>query len=243
MRRVAAFCCAFVLIGSAGSVADAACGTCRADFDGSGFVDTDDFDAFVAAFEEGTAAADFDGTGFVDTDDIDAFVCSYVTGCGLDFNSNGKADCLDYQVYMDAFETQQPLADFNCDGTIDASDAAAFTAQYEKELLEFSCDSTTTCKDLDSYILHWGNGLVTADMNCDGSVRSDDFNMFIEAWTLARLDADGSGIIDCGDAELFAAWVAAKKSESDFNCDGAVNSNDLQGYMYQFKQHCDTCNC
>jgi outer membrane protein assembly factor BamB len=54
---------------------------CPADFDGSGFVDTDDFDAFVAAFEAGTDDADFDGSGFVDTDDFDAFVGAFEGGC------------------------------------------------------------------------------------------------------------------------------------------------------------------
>jgi hypothetical protein len=54
---------------------------CPADHDGSGFVDTDDFDSFVAAFEAGTDDADFDGTSFVDTDDFDAFVQAFESGC------------------------------------------------------------------------------------------------------------------------------------------------------------------
>jgi opacity protein-like surface antigen len=55
--------------------------SCPADFDGSGFVDTEDFDAFVRAYEAGDDSADFDGTGFVDTDDFDAFVRAFETGC------------------------------------------------------------------------------------------------------------------------------------------------------------------
>jgi hypothetical protein len=54
---------------------------CRADFDCSGFVDTDDFTVFVAAFELGTDDADFDETGFVDTDDFTAFVLAFESGC------------------------------------------------------------------------------------------------------------------------------------------------------------------
>ncbi|GMV24937.1 MAG: hypothetical protein AMXMBFR58_09680 [Phycisphaerae bacterium] len=54
---------------------------CPADFDQSGFVDTDDFTAFVTAFEAGTDDADFDGTGFVDTDDFTAFVLAFEAGC------------------------------------------------------------------------------------------------------------------------------------------------------------------
>ncbi|MBX3658189.1 MAG: hypothetical protein KF740_07130, partial [Ramlibacter sp.] len=54
---------------------------CKADFDGSGFVDLDDYIAFVFAFEEGVDEADFDGTGFVDTDDFTAFVLAFEQGC------------------------------------------------------------------------------------------------------------------------------------------------------------------
>ncbi len=56
-------------------------GGCPSDFDHSGFVDTDDFDAFVLAFEAGDPSADVDATGFVDTDDFDAFVRAYEAGC------------------------------------------------------------------------------------------------------------------------------------------------------------------
>ena len=54
---------------------------CFADFDGSGFVDFDDFNQFVVAFEAGDMAADFDGSGFVDFDDFNAFVVAFETGC------------------------------------------------------------------------------------------------------------------------------------------------------------------
>ncbi len=54
---------------------------CPADFDSSGFVDTDDYDAFVSAFEAGISKADFDKSGFVDTDDFDAFVQAFEDGC------------------------------------------------------------------------------------------------------------------------------------------------------------------
>jgi GDSL-like Lipase/Acylhydrolase family len=54
---------------------------CLADFDKSGFVDSDDFDAFVRAFEAGESQADYDGSGFVDTDDFDAFVEGFEVGC------------------------------------------------------------------------------------------------------------------------------------------------------------------
>ncbi|GMV25660.1 MAG: hypothetical protein AMXMBFR58_16910 [Phycisphaerae bacterium] len=56
-------------------------GFCPSDFDQSGFVDTDDFTAFVVAFEAGTDNADIDGSGFVDTDDFDTFVRFFEAGC------------------------------------------------------------------------------------------------------------------------------------------------------------------
>jgi hypothetical protein len=54
---------------------------CGADFDLTGFVDTEDYDAFVVAFEAGDESADIDGSGFVDTDDFDAFVEIFEAGC------------------------------------------------------------------------------------------------------------------------------------------------------------------
>ncbi|MCC6427450.1 MAG: hypothetical protein IT435_11585 [Phycisphaerales bacterium] len=54
---------------------------CIGDFDKSRFVDTDDFDAFVHAFEAGEDSADVDGSGFVDTDDFDFFVGRFQAGC------------------------------------------------------------------------------------------------------------------------------------------------------------------
>ena len=54
---------------------------CPSDFNRSGFVDTEDFDSFVRAFEEGIPEADFDGSGFVDTEDYDAFVSAFQAGC------------------------------------------------------------------------------------------------------------------------------------------------------------------
>ncbi len=56
-------------------------GICPVDFDGTGFVDIEDFDAFVEAFEAGDDATDFDGTGFVDIEDFDAFVEAFELGC------------------------------------------------------------------------------------------------------------------------------------------------------------------
>ncbi len=59
--------------------------SCRADFDGDGFVDFFDFDAFAGCFEGGTCpdgrTADFDGDGFVDFFDFDAFVAAFEQGC------------------------------------------------------------------------------------------------------------------------------------------------------------------
>ncbi len=65
---------------------------CPADFDGSGFLDSDDFIAFVSAFGLGCTgagqpdaacvrSADFDGTGFVDSDDFIAYVTAFEAGC------------------------------------------------------------------------------------------------------------------------------------------------------------------
>lgn len=60
---------------------DANLAGCRSDFDASGFTDTDDFDAFVRAYEAGDFTADVDASGFTDTDDFDTFVRAYEAGC------------------------------------------------------------------------------------------------------------------------------------------------------------------
>ncbi len=54
---------------------------CGADYDRNGFVNGDDFDAFVTVFEAGAANADHDGNGFVNGDDFDAYVAAFAAGC------------------------------------------------------------------------------------------------------------------------------------------------------------------
>jgi len=54
---------------------------CPSDFDSNGFVNGDDFDAFVGLFEAGDCAADFDLNGFVNGDDFDSFVVLFASGC------------------------------------------------------------------------------------------------------------------------------------------------------------------
>ena len=51
-----------------------------ADFDGNGFVDFDDFNLFVQAFEAGDLSADFDNSGFVDFDDFNLYVVAFENG-------------------------------------------------------------------------------------------------------------------------------------------------------------------
>lgn len=54
---------------------------CKADFDRSGFVDIEDYDAFILAFEAGDDIADFDHSGFVDIEDFTQFVVQFEEGC------------------------------------------------------------------------------------------------------------------------------------------------------------------
>ncbi len=58
---------------------------CQADFNGDGFVDFFDFDAFVSCFEGGSCPpgknADFNGDGFVDFFDYDDFIAAFEAGC------------------------------------------------------------------------------------------------------------------------------------------------------------------
>jgi probable HAF family extracellular repeat protein len=54
---------------------------CPADYDHSGFVDSDDFVAFSEDFASGRSAADIDGSGFVDSDDFVEFIARFSAGC------------------------------------------------------------------------------------------------------------------------------------------------------------------
>ncbi len=54
---------------------------CSPDFNGDGFLDFFDYDAFVIAYEIGDIEADFNRDGFLDFFDYDAFVIAYETGC------------------------------------------------------------------------------------------------------------------------------------------------------------------
>ncbi|MDX2018199.1 MAG: GC-type dockerin domain-anchored protein [Planctomycetota bacterium] len=54
---------------------------CLADYDHSGFVDSDDFVAFSEDFAAGRSASDIDGSGFIDSDDFVAFVARFSVGC------------------------------------------------------------------------------------------------------------------------------------------------------------------
>lgn len=54
---------------------------CPSDYDRSGFVDIDDFNAFVTDFEDGQDTCDVDQSGFVDTNDFDLFVEHFEEGC------------------------------------------------------------------------------------------------------------------------------------------------------------------
>ncbi|MDX2016170.1 MAG: GC-type dockerin domain-anchored protein [Planctomycetota bacterium] len=55
--------------------------SCVADFTRDCFIDSDDFVAFVGAFQAGDISADTDASGFIDSDDFVTFVASFIAGC------------------------------------------------------------------------------------------------------------------------------------------------------------------
>jgi len=55
--------------------------SCRADFNGDGFINGADYDVFAELFESGGAGADFNGDGFINGDDYDAFAGVFEAGC------------------------------------------------------------------------------------------------------------------------------------------------------------------
>ena len=57
------------------------CDPCRADLDGDGDVDADDFFTFLDLFSAGDFAADIDGDGDIDADDFFEYLDLFATGC------------------------------------------------------------------------------------------------------------------------------------------------------------------
>ena len=56
-------------------------GVCPADYNGDGFVDPLDYNAFINDFEAGDMAADFNGDGFLDPLDYNGFINAFEAGC------------------------------------------------------------------------------------------------------------------------------------------------------------------
>jgi len=54
---------------------------CAGDYDGSGFVNGDDYDEFVNDFLAGSRLSDMDGNGFFNGDDFDLFMNAWIPGC------------------------------------------------------------------------------------------------------------------------------------------------------------------
>ena len=54
---------------------------CLADFDGNGFVNGDDYDAFATLFDIADSGADINHDGFVNGDDYDLFAEHFDAGC------------------------------------------------------------------------------------------------------------------------------------------------------------------
>lgn len=69
------------LFGAAFGMAGATAKPCVSDFDGTGFTDLEDYNAFVQVFEAGAIDADIDGSGFVDFEDFTMFVMAFENGC------------------------------------------------------------------------------------------------------------------------------------------------------------------
>jgi hypothetical protein len=55
--------------------------SCVADFTNDCFIDSDDFVAFIGAFQAGDLSADTDASGFIDSDDFVTFIASFTVGC------------------------------------------------------------------------------------------------------------------------------------------------------------------
>lgn len=136
-------------------------GHISADYDRTGSVDTNDFDAFmqdytrdtnnfntfVKNFQEGNTAADVDGSGSVDTNDFDFFVKVQEFARGdfrkgsmaADIDGNKQVDLDDYTSYVNALKAGTSFkddfaagnADIDGSGFTDTDDFDTFTRAME----------------------------------------------------------------------------------------------------------------
>lgn len=105
----------------------------RADFSGDGFISCADRSLFFQYFEDGDPRADANCDGFVDGFDFVDYI-NLETSARLDMDRNRRVNCDDMLAYLAEFECGSILTDFDCDGVVEAADAAAFRSALEEEV-------------------------------------------------------------------------------------------------------------
>jgi hypothetical protein len=131
----------------------------RADVNGDGVVNIQDFLDFLVFYSAGDLRADLDCTGAVNIQDYLAFLNAYAEGCpacgggGLpeggdpppaesasrgepsepsraDLNQDGVVDVADLVAFLELFATSETTADWNGDGAWNADDLTAFMQDF-----------------------------------------------------------------------------------------------------------------
>jgi hypothetical protein len=111
--------------------------TLAGDYDGSGTVDTADYEMWANAFGTSNLAADGNGDGVVDSADYSVWrdnlsrttqpaapstTPNQSTTLAGDYDGNGAVQSADYQVWVTSFGTSNLAADGNGDGVVDSAD-------------------------------------------------------------------------------------------------------------------------
>lgn len=91
-------------------------------------------------------------------------------------------------------EDYNPRADYDLDGTVEASDVAAIVAilgevNVAGDLMrclsfDFNCDGYLNASDYDDFASAFDVADPLADTNCDGFVNGNDFDDFVDGWDL-----------------------------------------------------------
>lgn len=91
-------------------------------------------------------------------------------------------------------EDYNPRADYDLDGTVEASDGAAIVAILgEVDVagnlrrclsFDFNCDGFLNASDYDDFVSAFDVSDPLADTNCDGFVNGNDYDDFVDGWVL-----------------------------------------------------------
>lgn len=169
------------------------------DMNNDGKVDRDDFTAYETAYNNGDIRADFDHNGFLNANDFQAFMDAY-TQCSnshaltcpyLDINNDGIVNGADFTAFEVAYNNGDMRADFDFNGLLNPNDFQMFMNAYAGcvtspaptcPLLDINSDSIVNADDFTAFEVAYSNGDMKADFDHNGLLNPNDFQAYMDAY-------------------------------------------------------------